>query len=78
MRMNPSTLIGMVTSVLLLGVVLFFAADDASLYFDWPSLGIVLGGTMAATFFELPAQGGVSRVWPDGHGDAQRAPLHPE
>ncbi|MEN9383168.1 MAG: hypothetical protein RL323_311 [Pseudomonadota bacterium] len=52
--MNPSTLIGMVTSVLLLGVVLFFAADDASLYFDWPSLGIVLGGTMAATFLSYP------------------------
>jgi chemotaxis protein MotA len=53
-RMNPSTLIGMIASVLLLGVVLFFAADDASLYFDWPSLGIVLGGTMAATFLSYP------------------------
>lgn len=52
--MNPSTLIGMVTSVLLLAIVLFFAADDPRLYVDWPSLGIVLGGTMAATFLSYP------------------------
>jgi len=35
-------------------VVLFFAADDPRLYMDWPSLGIVLGGTMAATFLSYP------------------------
>jgi chemotaxis protein MotA len=52
--MNPSTMIGMVASVLLLAVVLFFAADDPRLYVDWPSLGIVLGGTMAATFLSYP------------------------
>ncbi len=53
-RINPSTLIGMVASVLLLAVMLFFAADDPRLYVDWPSLGIVLGGTMAATFLSYP------------------------
>ncbi len=52
--MNPSTMIGMVASVFLLAVVLFFAADDPRLYLDWPSLGIVLGGTMAATFLSYP------------------------
>lgn len=52
--MNPSTMIGMVASVFLLAVVLFFAADDPRLYMDWPSLGIVLGGTMAATFLSYP------------------------
>lgn len=52
--MNPSTMIGMVASVFLLAVVLFFAADDPQLYMDWPSLGIVLGGTLAATFLSYP------------------------
>jgi len=52
--MNPSTLIGMLASVLLLAIVLFFAADDARMYVDWPSLGIVLGGTLAATFLSYP------------------------
>lgn len=53
-RMNPSTLIGMVASFFLLAIVLFFAADDPRLYVDWPSLGIVLGGTLAATFLSYP------------------------
>lgn len=53
-RMNPSTLIGMVASFFLLAIVLFFSADDPRLYVDWPSLGIVLGGTLAATFLSYP------------------------
>lgn len=52
--MNPSTLIGMVASVLMLAVILFFAADDPRLFVDFPSLAIVLGGTMAATFLSYP------------------------
>lgn len=52
--MNPSTLIGMVASVLLLAVVLFFATDDPRLFIDLPGLGIVLVGTMAATFLSYP------------------------
>lgn len=52
--MNPSTLIGMVTSVLLLVVVMFFAAEDPLLFIDLPGLGIVLVGTMAATFLSYP------------------------
>ncbi|NDP61700.1 MotA/TolQ/ExbB proton channel family protein [Polaromonas sp.] len=52
--MNPSTLIGMLASVLLLAIVLFFSADDPRMYVDWPSLGIVLGGTLAATFLSYP------------------------
>ena len=52
--MNPSTLIGMVASVLLLVVVLFFAAEDPLLFIDLPGLGIVLGGTLAATFLSYP------------------------
>ena len=52
--MNPSTLIGIVASVLLLGVVLFFSAEDPALFLDVPSLAIVLVGTMAATFISYP------------------------
>lgn len=52
--MNPSTLIGIVASILLLGVVLFFSADDPSLFIDLPGLGVVLIGTLAATFISYP------------------------
>jgi chemotaxis protein MotA len=52
--MNPSTLIGMVAGVGLLAVVLFFSAVDPMLFLDLPSLGIVLVGTLAATFISYP------------------------
>ena len=52
--MNPSTLIGMVASVLLLVVVMIFAAEDPLLFIDLPGLAIVLVGTMAATFMSYP------------------------
>ncbi|NUN61820.1 MAG: MotA/TolQ/ExbB proton channel family protein [Burkholderiaceae bacterium] len=52
--MNPSSLIGIVASFVLLGMVIFFAAEDPRLYVDWPGLGIVLGGTLAATFLSYP------------------------
>jgi chemotaxis protein MotA len=53
-RVNPSTLIGIIASVLLLGSVLIFSARDASLFVDLPGLGIVLLGTAAATFIAYP------------------------
>ena len=52
--MNPSTLIGMVASVLLLAVVLFFSAEVPLLFINLPGLAIVLGGTLAATFLSYP------------------------
>lgn len=52
--MNPSTLIGIVASVALLGAVLFFSAEDAAAFVDVPSLGIVVVGTLAATFISYP------------------------
>jgi chemotaxis protein MotA len=52
--MNPSTLIGMVASVALLAVVLFFSADNPLLFLNLPGLAIVLGGTLAATFLSYP------------------------
>lgn len=60
--MNPSTLIGIVTSIALLAVVLVFSAEDPMLFLDWPSLGIVLTGTLAATFISYPL-GEVLRVF---------------
>lgn len=52
--MNPSTLIGMVVSLLLMAVILFFASDDPWQFIDAPSLAIVFGGTIAATFLSFP------------------------
>lgn len=52
--MNPSTLIGIVASILLLAIVLFFATEDPLLFLDLPGLGIVLVGTAAATFIAYP------------------------
>lgn len=52
--MNPSTLIGIVSGIALLASVLLFSAEDPWLFLDYPSLGIVLFGTMAATFISYP------------------------
>lgn len=52
--MNPSTLIGIVASTILLGVVIFYTSVDPSLFLDIPSILIVLVGTMAATFISYP------------------------
>ena len=52
--MNPSTFIGIVASILLLSVVLFFSTENPSLFIDLPGLGIVLVGTLAATFISYP------------------------
>ena len=52
--MNPSTLIGMITGVLLLATVLMFSTEAPGLFFNLPGLGIVLFGTLAATFISYP------------------------
>ena len=52
--MNPSTLIGIVASIVMLAIVLFLSAEDPGLFVDWPGLGIVLIGTAAATFIAYP------------------------
>lgn len=52
--MNPSTLIGLVASLILLSVLLLFTAQQPSLLIDLPGLGIVLVGTFAATFISYP------------------------
>ena len=52
--MNPSTMIGMIFGLVLLAAVLLFAAEDAYAYLNMPGLGIVIVGTLAATFISYP------------------------
>ena len=63
LRLNPSTLIGMIASALFMGVILLFAADDPGKFVDLPSLAIVFGGTLAATFLSYPLRE-IKRVLP--------------
>lgn len=53
-RFNPSTIIGVLASLALLAVILFFAAADPWMYVNLPGLAIVIGGTLAATFISYP------------------------
>ncbi|MFW6379858.1 MAG: motility protein A [Halorhodospira sp.] len=52
--MNPSTLVGILGGLLLIGSVLFVAAEDALVFINLPGLAIVIGGTLAATFLAYP------------------------
>lgn len=52
--MNPSTLIGIVASVLLLACVVLLSADTAMSFINLPGLAIVVAGTLAATFISYP------------------------
>jgi len=52
--MNPSTLIGMAAGIVMLAIVLVFAAEEPSAFINLPGLAIVLGGTFAATFISYP------------------------
>lgn len=52
--MNPSTIIGMVSSVFLLATVLLFTAESPLSFINLPGLAIVITGTLAATFISYP------------------------
>lgn len=52
--MNPSTLIGIFASSVLLASVLMFTAESPQSFLNLPGLAIVLAGTMAATFISYP------------------------
>ena len=54
--MNPSTLIGIIASALLLATVVLFTAQAPSSFFNLPGLAIVLTGTLAASFISYPLQ----------------------
>ncbi|MDR5904095.1 motility protein A [Franzmannia qiaohouensis] len=52
--MNPSTIIGIFASILLLASVLLFTAESPASFINLPGLAIVLTGTLAATFISYP------------------------
>lgn len=52
--MNPSTLIGIAASILMLASVLLLSAESTASFINLPGLAIVLTGTMAATFISYP------------------------
>ncbi len=53
--MDLATLIGLVTAIGLLGWAMFSGSDgQASIFLDWPSLAIVLGGSAASTLIAFP------------------------
>jgi chemotaxis protein MotA len=60
--MNPSTLLGMLGGVLILGLAIFFSTDNVSVFINVPGIAIVVGGTFAATILSYPL-GEVLRVF---------------
>ncbi|MBK1734337.1 chemotaxis protein MotA [Halorhodospira abdelmalekii] len=52
--MNPSTFVGIIGGLLLIGSVLLIAAEEALVFLNLPGLAIVIGGTLAATFMAYP------------------------
>ncbi|TDX32801.1 chemotaxis protein MotA [Modicisalibacter xianhensis] len=52
--MNPSTLIGIVASCLMLASVLLLSAESSMSFVNLPGLAIVVTGTLAATFISYP------------------------
>ncbi|SDG08597.1 chemotaxis protein MotA [Onishia taeanensis] len=52
--MNPSTLIGIAASLMMLASVLLLSAQTPASFINLPGLAIVLTGTLAATFISYP------------------------
>jgi chemotaxis protein MotA len=52
--MNPSTLLGMLGGVLFLGLAIYFTTDNVAVFINVPGIGIVIGGTLAATVLSYP------------------------
>ncbi|MBK1691529.1 motility protein A [Ectothiorhodospira mobilis] len=52
--MNPSTLLGMIGGMVLLVSIIAFTSQDLGAFLNLPGLGIVLGGTLAATLMSYP------------------------
>jgi len=61
-RVNPSTVIGMLSGIFIVFVAIWLTARDALLFVNIPGLVIVLGGTLAATLMSFPPRY-VLRVW---------------
>ncbi|WP_251976562.1 motility protein A [Salinicola avicenniae] len=60
--MNPSTLIGLIASALLLATVVLFTAQAPGTFFNLTGLAIVLTGTLAASFISYPLAE-MQRLW---------------
>ncbi len=52
--MNLSTLIGIVTGILIIGLSITLSTSHAESFLNLPGLFVVLGGTFAATMFSYP------------------------
>ncbi|WP_018880617.1 MULTISPECIES: motility protein A [unclassified Thioalkalivibrio] len=52
--MNLSTLLGILGSLLVFGSVIAFSSQDLDAFLNLPGLGIVVGGTIAATLMSYP------------------------
>jgi chemotaxis protein MotA len=52
--MNPSTLIGIAASIIMLACVVLLSAESALSFINLPGLAIVITGTLAATFISYP------------------------
>lgn len=52
--MNLATVLGMIGGIILLAVTIALTADDYNAFWNLPGLGIVLGGTIAATLVSYP------------------------
>lgn len=52
--MNPSTVLGMFGGIVMLSAIIAVSAKDLGFYWNVPGIGIVLGGTIAATLISYP------------------------
>ncbi len=52
--MNPSTFLGMFGGVAILILTIAMTSEDIGVFFNFPGLAIVLGGTLAATLLAYP------------------------
>jgi len=53
-KINYSTALGILLSIILFIFIILFAANDPLSFFNLTGLVIVIGGTIAAIFFKLP------------------------
>mgnify|MGYP002634739892 CR=1 FL=1 len=61
-RINPSTLIGMLSGIAIVFAAVWLTARDALVFVNLPGLVIVVGGTLAATLMSFPPRY-IVRVW---------------
>lgn len=55
-KMNPSTLLGMISGVAIIFTSIFLSAEDITIFINLPGVFIVVGGTLSATLLSYPLQ----------------------